>query len=61
MIDQNQAWAIVRSSPGVDDAILTMAYEDYMTAAHIKDLLSAESPDVVFVLVELGIIRGALS
>jgi len=59
--NQNQAWIIVRSSPEVEGAILALAYEDYMTAAHIKDLLSAESPDVAFVLVELGIVRGALS
>jgi hypothetical protein len=61
MKDQNQAWIIVRSSPDVEGAILTLAYEDYMTAVHIKDLLSAESPDVEFVLIELGIVRGALS
>jgi hypothetical protein len=61
MKDQNQAWIIVRSSPNVEDAILTMAYEDYMTAVHIKDLLSAESPDVEFLVIELGIVRGALS
>jgi hypothetical protein len=59
--DPNQVWAIVRAIPGVKGAILTMAYEDYMTAVHIKDLLSAESPDAEFVLVELGIVRGALS
>ena len=61
MNDQNQAWIIVRSSPDVEGAILTTAYEDYMTAAHIKDLLSAERPDIKFVLIELGIVRGALS
>ena len=61
-MSENKVWAITRKE--LDNSgfeVMDMCYEDYNTAYHVFERLTNSNSSKDYQLVELGIVRGALT